>query len=137
MGGGFGGFGGGQTGGVTVGNAAQWTYRRSKGVTYEFLINEDGLVAQITVAGQTDASRMGLGARLGSSYSDILRLYGYPETHLMTTVGGAGLQQGQASFSGIMRSGGQVTQVTYPDKHHVAFTLLNQRVVRMTVALAE
>jgi hypothetical protein len=37
----------------------------------------------------------------------------------------------------MVRANGQVTQVTYSKVHHVAFTLLNQRVVRMTVALAE
>jgi hypothetical protein len=135
--GGFGGFGGGQAGGVTVGNAALYTYRKQGGVTYEFLINEDGLVAQISVSGKKADARMGQGIKLGSSYADVLRTYGYPQTHLMTSLAATGMQQASMSYSAMVRSGGQVTQITYPKVHHIAFAMLNQRVVRMTVALAE
>jgi hypothetical protein len=135
-GGGFGApGGGGQQGNVRVGNAALWTYQMPNGVTYDFLINEDGLVAQITVTGRSSSARTAKGIGLGSSYSEVLSKYGFPEQQLLTPVAAAGIQQNRMSYSAMVRSGGQVNQIIYPDDHHVAFTFLNSRVVRVTVAL--
>ena len=37
----------------------------------------------------------------------------------------------------VVQSGGQVNQVSYTKRHHVAFTFLNGRAVRATVALPQ
>jgi hypothetical protein len=136
--GGFGGAGG--VGGQTqpsVGNAALWTYRRQGGVTMEFLINEDGLVAEISVSGRTFPASTGRGIHLGSGYSQLLTIYGFPDSHRILSVTQTGVQPAAMPYSSVVKSGGQATQVTYSSKHNVAFTLLNNQVVRMTVALAE
>jgi hypothetical protein len=136
-GGGF--SGGGGQGGSTTGNAAVWTYNKQGGVTLEFLINEDGLVAQISVSGSgkgfnTSTSK---GIQLGSGYTKLLNTYGFPDRHLIMSVGQTGVQQAAMPYSAVVKSGGQATQLTYTSKHNVSFILLNQKVVRMTVALAE
>jgi hypothetical protein len=141
--GGFGGFGGasGGFGGGTqqpsVGNAALWTYRRQGGVTLEFLINEDGLVAEISLSGRTFPASTGRGIHLGSGYSQLLTTYGFPDSHRILSINQTGVQPTAMPYSSVVKSGGQATQVTYTTKHNVAFTLLNNQVVRMTVALAE
>jgi len=134
-----GGFGGGGQGGSTTGNAAIWTYNKQGGVTLEFLINEDGLVAQISVSGSgkgfnTSTSK---GIHLGSGYTQLLNTYGFPDRHLIMSVGQTGVQQAAMPYSSVVKSGGQATQLIYTSKHNVSFILLNQKVVRMTVALAE
>jgi hypothetical protein len=128
---------GGQTTGPSVGNAAIWIYNRPGGVTFEFLINEDGLVAQISLSGRSYNAALSRGIRLGSSYSQLLNIYGFPDRHLILTVGQIGVQPAALSQAAMVRSNNQANQVTYSSKHNVAFTLLNGRVVRMTVALAE
>lgn len=136
FGGAAGGFGG-QQQQPSVGNAAMWTYRRQGGVTMEFLINEDGLVAEISVSGRSFGTSTGKGIRLGSGYSALLNTYGFPDSHRIISIAQSGVQPAAMPYSSVVRSGGQVTQVTYSSKHNVAFTLLNNQVVRMTVALAE
>jgi hypothetical protein len=139
--GGFGGpasgFGGQNQQQPSQGNAAMWTYRRQGGVTMEFLINEDGLVAQISVSGRTYPTSTSKGIRLGSGYSQVLTKYGFPDSHRIMALGQSGVQQAAMPYSSVVKSGGQVQQVTYSSKHNAAFTLLNNKVVRMTVALAE
>jgi len=128
---------GGQNQQPSVGNAALWTYRRQGGVTMEFLINEDGLVAEISLSGRTYGASTGKGIHLGSGYSQLLTIYGFPDSHRIISIGQSGVQPAAMPYSSVVKSGGQVTQITYSSKQNVAFTLLNNRVVRMTVALAE
>jgi hypothetical protein len=142
MPGGPGGFGGdpnagfgGQAGGQTVGNAVLWVYRRPGGVLMEFLINEDGLVAQISISGLKGPGRTAKGVGLGTDFKTVLTRYGSPEQYLISTVNAAGVQN--VNPAAAVKAGGQVTQVYYPKRHHAAFTFLNNRIVRITVALAE
>jgi hypothetical protein len=137
--GGMGGFGeaGAGTGGPQGGTAVLWTYRRPKGVTYEFLINEDGLVAQIALTGQADAHRTGRGVGLGSDFKTVMLRYGQPTQYLITGVAQSGVQQVSVSQAALLKSGGQVTQIFYPKSHHAAFTFLANRAVRVVIALAE
>lgn len=100
--GGFGGSGGMMGGGPGVGPFGQststtarqqevtWIYNRKfkdvKGntnvVSYEFLIGPGGRVSQIRVLGYySKGTRTQRGVVLGSTYKDLVRLYGYPEEH--------------------------------------------------------
>lgn len=69
-----------------------WIYNRKfkdvKGntnvVSYEFLIGPGGRVSQIRVLGYySKGTRTQRGVVLGSSYKDLVRLYGYPEEHIL------------------------------------------------------
>ncbi len=103
-GGGFGGqgmMGGGGPGmgpfGQTTSTAARqqevtWIYNRKfkdiKGntnvVSYEFLIGPGGRISQIRVLGYySKGTRTQRGVVLGSTYKDLVRLYGYPEEHIV------------------------------------------------------
>jgi hypothetical protein len=95
--GGFGGFGGGGGGGGATGafgnttsQAARqqevtWIYNRQTPpktgniVSYEFLIGPTGRVIQIRTIGYSGGNvKTARGIKLGSTYRDIVRLYGYP-----------------------------------------------------------
>jgi hypothetical protein len=102
--GGFGGqgmMGGGGPGmgpfGQTTSTAARqqevtWIYNRKfkdvKGntnvVSYEFLVGPGGRISQIRVLGYySKGTRTQRGVVLGSTYKDLVRLYGYPEEHIV------------------------------------------------------
>jgi hypothetical protein len=120
-----------------------WVYNRttkdSKGqttaISYEFLINPGGSIAQIRCLGyhspikptaQTPSITTQKGIRLGSSYVEILRAYGQPDSY---------------------EKSGNILVLSYPKKH-VQFQLINQkeqaeptkaayRVIAMTIATVE
>jgi len=154
MGGMMGGMGG-DTGGGAIGafgrtqsavarqQEVTWVYNRTtkdaKGqttaISYEFLINPGGSISQIRCLGyhspikpttQTPSISTQKGIRLGSSYVEILRAYGQPDSY---------------------EKSGNILVLTYPKKH-VQFQLINQkeqaeptkaayRVIAMTIATVE
>ncbi|MBI3909616.1 MAG: hypothetical protein HY320_01625 [Armatimonadetes bacterium] len=135
----FGGFGGaGQRGGAglfggqpqenmpAVSSALLWRYNKAGDVRLEFLVNEDGRVAQISVAAPPGKAfpqaRTSKGVSLGSSYMQVLNAYGFPEQTKML-------------------AGGRYQEAWYSKDYRVAFTLENiagsQRVVRITIALQD
>ncbi len=90
------------------------TKGQNTAVSYEFLINPSGSVSQIRCLGYQSPRRSvpgtpGInterGIRLGSSYSDILKAYGQPETYEKV---------------------GNVLVLSYP-RRHVQFQLVNQQ----------
>lgn len=108
-------------------NAILWIYKRPNGVRLEFLINEDGRVAQISVAapaGKTfPNSKTARNVALGSTLNKVMESYGYPERHRMLP-------------------GLRFYEVYYTKNHHAAFTLdttdkTGMKVVRITIALAD
>ena len=120
-----------------------WVYNRTtkdaKGqttaISYEFLINPGGAISQIRCLGyhspikpstQTPSITTQKGIRLGSSYVEILRAYGQPDSY---------------------EKAGNILVLSYPKKH-VQFQLINQkeqaeptkaayRVIAMTIATVE
>jgi hypothetical protein len=153
MGGGpIGGFGGG--GGLTGSNPGigpfgqttsttsrqqevTWIYNRkikdAKGadqlISYEFLIGPEGKVSQIRVLGYTaQGIKTQRGVTLGSTYRDVIRLYGIPESHQV--------------------GGDNILVASYKNKAHVQFQFQNQkeqsnplatgnRVIAITIAAIE
>ena len=152
--GGMGGMMGGDTGGAvgsfgrTQSSVARqqevtWVYNRTtkdaKGqttaISYEFLINPGGAISQIRCLGyhspikpstQTPSITTQKGIRLGSSYVEILRAYGQPDSY---------------------EKAGNILVLSY-SKKHVQFQLINQkeqaeptkaayRVIAMTIATVE
>jgi hypothetical protein len=108
-------------------NAILWIYKRPNGVRLEFLINEDGKVAQISVAapaGKTfPNSKTARNVALGSTLNKVMESYGYPERHRMLP-------------------GLRFYEVYYTKNHHAAFTMdttdkTGMKVVRITIALAD
>jgi hypothetical protein len=134
--GGEGGFG---SPGATPGGAANipeystailWIYERPNDVRLEFLINEDGRVAQISAAApagrQYPGAQTARGVRLGSDFVRVMEAYGNPEKHRLLP----GLRFYETYFT---------------KNYHAAFTFdTNPRdprdgmkVVRITIALAD
>jgi hypothetical protein len=94
-----------------------WIYKLSKSKSLEFIINRDGHVVQIATYGvEWPGMHTSLGIGLGSTYKDIIRKYGWPESH---------------------EKKGIELVMKYPDKHRVTFTLLDQTVVGITIALMD
>jgi len=115
-------------------SALMWVYRKPNNVRLEFLINEDGRVAQISVAAPMKnitnsipslhgpvALKTARDIRLGSSYATVVSRYGFPErTRLIP--------------------GGRFEESYYTRNYHCAFTediLKKNSVVRITVTLAD
>ena len=128
-GGGFGGFGGspGAAGssvgafGATSSTVARqqevtWIYDRPNGVSYEFLIGANGTVSQIRATGYKGGNiRTARGIVLGSSYSQVVSRYGFPEEHQ---------QVGQILVASFRRA-------------HASFQFLNNKVIAVTIATVE
>lgn len=116
----------GQASGPEYSNAILWIYKR-KDVRLEFLINEDGKVAQISVAAPSGKtypnSKTSRNVSLGSTLNRVMEAYGYPERHRMLP-------------------GLRFYEVYYTKNNHAAFTLdtsdkKGMKVVRITIALAD
>jgi hypothetical protein len=92
-----------------------WTYDLPNGITLEFIIT-DGIITQITVGGVGPwrLSETVSGIQLGDSYKLILWVCGYPES-----------QKYQGRF----------LRLSYVNKKRVLFTLLNKRLVGVTIAM--
>jgi hypothetical protein len=105
-------------GGGATGEARQVVYLyQKKGVTYMFFINEQGRVVQIaSIADKDPNTRTRKGITLGSTYTQIIKTYGYPAKH---------------EFSGT------TMLLNYLRKDHVVFQLLGQKVVGISIAAGE
>lgn len=94
-----------------------WVYKFTKNRSLEFVINSKGRILQISAYG---ASWPGIatsnGITLGNTYKDIIRKYGWPENH---------------------ETQGSSLIVKYPDTHRVQFTLVDQTIVGITIALMD
>ena len=112
-------------------NAILWIYKLKNDARLEFLINEDGRIAQISLAAPADKSTTvskGLaGAKtsknisLGSNLTRVMDAYGYPERHRILP-------------------GLRFYEVYYSKNYHAAFTFDTQksmRCVRITIARAD
>lgn len=93
----------------------------------EFLINEDGQVAQISLAAPAGTTYNGPGGRtarrigLASTFQQVVDAYGYPERHRLLP-------------------GFRFYEAYYSKNYHAAFTFDTQKgmkVVRITIALAD
>jgi hypothetical protein len=95
-----------------------WTYDLAGGVTLEVIVAEGGIITQVTVGGaaQWKSSRTSKGIQLNSTYKDVIYRYGYPEAHTQA---------------------GRFLRMSYVDRDRCMFTLLNKRVVGVTIALAD
>jgi hypothetical protein len=115
---GFGGGGGGAAGGGTspAGATVTWIYDRLDGSTLEFLLSSDGRVIQIHATGLRGSVRTVKGIVLGSGLIDVYTKYGYPETTTLS---------------------GNILTLTYTNRDHCAFQLLDRKVVGVTVAVVE
>ncbi|MES2463392.1 MAG: hypothetical protein V4671_22695 [Armatimonadota bacterium] len=98
-----------------------WIYNRKftdkKGaqqlVSYEFLIGPSGIVSQIRVTGYTGGNtKTSKGIGLGSTYRDVVRVYGYPEEHAVY---------------------GTTLVASYRNRAHISFQFLNDRVIKNNV----
>jgi hypothetical protein len=92
-----------------------WTYDLQNGITLEFIITE-GTVTQITVGGigPWGLSKTRTGLQLGDTYKLVLWICDYPESQ---------------------RFVGRFLRLSYVDKSRVLFTLLDKKVVGVTIAL--
>lgn len=112
----------GTTAGTTTQTATKatevtWVYKFSKNRTLEFVINPQGRILQIAAFGaEWPGVNTALGIKLGNTYKEIIRKYGWPESH-------------EAQGSNIV--------IKYPDKHRVLFTMSDQTVVGITIALMD
>ena len=94
-----------------------WIYRFSQNRTLEFIIDPEGRVLQITAVGvEWSGLRTAKGVVLGSTYKQVIMAYGFPESH---------------EKSGIEL----VTR--YADSDRVAFTLVGNQVVSITIAFMD
>jgi hypothetical protein len=142
------------------GNAVKWVYVRPNGGTLEFWINEDGRVAQIAASGPSGTAVTSKGIKLGSTYAQVLTSYGpaemyrdapvAPEVAAVLGLGRSAKEKGRrgrlADYAQRYSAPGVQTTVTtlytvnellYPRRHHAAFTVLDGKVVRVTIALAD
>lgn len=92
-----------------------WTYDLQNGITLEFILT-DGLVTQITVGGQGPwgLSKTRTGLQLGDTYKLVLWVCGYPETQ---------------------KYAGRFLRLSYVNKSRALYTLLNKKLVGITIAM--
>ncbi len=88
-------------------------YDRQNGGSLEFTISPDKRVIQIRETGYNGAYGTARGIKLGMKYSDVNRLYGYPENTLIQ---------------------GAIINTDYKDSLHCGFQFLDQRLVGIIVA---
>ena len=122
-GGGFPGAGGGEFPGAPGGGAGAAVtppkeavtliYDRQNGGSLEFTISPDKRVVQIRETGYNGAYGTARGIKLGMKYSDVNRLYGYPENTMIQ---------------------GAIINTDYKDSLHCGFQFLDQKLVGIIVA---
>ncbi len=94
-----------------------WIYRFAKNKTLEFIIDPEGRVLQIAAFGvEWPGMKTARGITLGASYKQIILTYGFPESH--------------------ERSGIEMV-LKYANSDRVAFTLVGQQVVGITIAFMD
>ncbi len=104
----------GDTAGQTVENKILfWVYQYpAKGITNVFILDEEGRVIGIAQAGGKPAARTARGVGIGSPYSNVVRVYGFPDQH--TTIQTAG-----ATPVGMLG-------ISYAESHGTEFAFLNR-----------
>jgi hypothetical protein len=99
------------------GPAVTYTWRNflgKKGFDFQAQVDEDGRVIQLVGSSLSNVGiRTARNIGFGSTYSDVLAAYGWPEAHTMS---------------------GNFIQASYQETAHVAFQFLNYKVVRIIVA---
>lgn len=92
-----------------------WTYDLPNGITIEFVVTE-GIITQITVGGvgPWSLSKLRSGLQLGDSYKLVLWVNGYPE---------------KQSYNG------RFLRVSYVNKNRAVLTLLDKKIVGVTIAM--
>jgi hypothetical protein len=105
---------GGESGMLTQ-DEVTWTYDLPNGITLEFIIT-DGTITQITVGGTGpwSLSKTRVGLQLGDTYKLVLWVCGYPESQKYV---------------------GRFLRVGYVDKSRALYTLVNNKVVGITIAM--
>lgn len=100
---------------VLTSEECTWTYDLQNGITLEFILT-DGLVTQITVGGQGPwgLSKARTGLQLGDTYKLVLWVCGYPESQ---------------------KYAGRFLRLSYVNKSRALYTLLNKKVVGITIAM--
>ena len=88
-------------------------YDRQNGGSLEFTISPDKRVIQIRETGYSGSYGTARGIKLGMKYSDVNRLYGYPENTLIQ---------------------GPIINTDYKDSLHCGFQFLDQRLVGIIIA---
>ncbi len=100
-----------------MGREVTWIYRFAKNKTLEFIIDAEGRVLQIAAYGvEWPGLRTSKGTHLGSTYKEVILAYGFPETH--------------------ERAGIEMV-LKYANSHRVAFTLVGNQVVGITIAFMD
>ena len=115
-GGGFGGGGGGTdpTGAALPGKqAVTLVYDRALGGALEFTISPDKRVVQIRETGYSGAFGTARSIKLGTTYSQVVARYGYPENTYIA---------------------GSIVNIDYKDTLHCGFQFLDQKLVGIIVA---
>lgn len=90
-----------------------YIYEKPNGMTYEFLLSPQGRVIEIAVAGYKGGGTTSRGITLGSTYAQVLAKYGFPETQTVEN---------------------GVVFLSYTHRAHVAFQLMDNKVVSIIVA---
>ena len=92
-----------------------WTYDLHNGITIEFVVTE-GIITQITVGGvgPWSLSKLRSGLQLGDSYKLVLWVNGYPEKQTYN---------------------GRFLRVSYVNKNRAVLTLLDKKIVGVTIAM--
>jgi hypothetical protein len=92
-----------------------WDYQYpKKGITNAFVLDEEGRVVVIAQIGGKPSGHTARGVGIGSSYSDVVRVYGFPDEHKRgNIVGGA--------------TGIDMLDVSYEESHGVGFIFLNRK----------
>jgi hypothetical protein len=107
-----------QNQGVGSGREITWIYRFAKNKSLEFIIDPEGRVLQIAAYGiEWSGLRTAKGIVLGDAYKKLILTYGFPESH--------------------EQSGGGEMVIKYANSDRVAFTLLGNQVVGITIAFMD
>ncbi len=94
-----------------------WVYNFAKNKTLEFILDSKGLVLQIAAFGvEWSGMKTAKGITLGDTYKEVILAYGFPESH---------------SISGINMV------LRYANSDRVAFTLVGNQVVGITIAFMD
>lgn len=106
-----------QQGGQTGGREVTWIYRFAKNRQLDFIVDPEGRVLQIAAFGvEWSGMKTAKGIGLGSSYKQVILAYGFPETH--------------------EKSGIEMV-LRYANSDRVAFTLVGNQVVGITIAFMD
>lgn len=103
-------------GNPTAGEITWWYHYPQKGLHYSFLLNKEGRVIQIQEYGWTGGSKTRRGVGLGSSLGQIIQKYGWTNNGEPT---------------------GENLSLRYGGRNQVAFQLVKNKVVGITVAVVK